>query len=138
MRSPRFRSTALAILMVHAIGACTTSAATPAASPSPPASATDVLTAYLTALKAGDCDRAHTFAAPTFVISNGELCGAVHVSAFTPLLGPTTNPDGVTFSTDLTTDGDGVSIRPGELMWFYSLARQPDGTWLLIGGGSGP
>jgi hypothetical protein len=98
-----------------------------------------VLTAYLTALKAGDCDSAHQLAAASFTESNGDLCGNVRVSAFSPLLGPATPKDGeVVFSTELTTSGGDFSMRDGQHTVFYTLDRQTNGAWRISGGGSGP
>jgi hypothetical protein len=131
----RGRHAATTLLALAAVAACGSRAGLPA-DPAPPAT---VLNAYLTALRAGDCDVAHALALSSFVIGNGELCGAVHVSAFTPLIGPAGPGDGeLVYSTTLTTDGDGVSIPAGDVIWFYALDRQPNGAWRLAGGGSGP
>jgi hypothetical protein len=98
-----------------------------------------VLGAYLTALRAGDCDTARALTMSTFVVGNGELCGALHVSAFSSLTGPATPDDReVVFATTLTTNGDGASIPAGDITWFYALDQQPSGAWRLAGGGSGP
>ena len=99
-----------------------------------------VLTRYLDALVVGDCARAHSFVGPTFVKGNGELCGSVDVSAFSPLSEPAhPNETEYVYSTTLLTSGsaDG-SIQPGSQLWFYDLLRQADGRWLIRGGGSGP
>jgi hypothetical protein len=102
----------------------------------PPAA---VLDAYLTALNAGDCQTARALVTSTFTIGNGELCGAVRVSAYRVNPTPATPADGeVIFATTLTTSGDGVSIPAGDVSWFYDLLRQPSGTWRIVGGGSGP
>lgn len=98
-----------------------------------------MLNAYLDALESDDCERARSLALPTFVVGNGELCGALDVLAFSQLMGPATPRDGeVIFSTTLTTRGDGVSIEEGDTLWFYQLVRQPNGAWRLAGGGTGP
>ena len=99
-----------------------------------------MLNAYLTALKAGDCGTAHRLVvASSFIVGNGELCGALNVSAFTPLTGPATpTNDEVVFSTELTTRGGDASMPDGEHTWFYELDRQPNGAWRITGGGSGP
>jgi hypothetical protein len=99
-----------------------------------------VLNAYLQAFLAGDCPTARRFAAPTFTPSNGELCGAVVVTAIrVHPNGPAGTGGELVYSTTLTTNGsrDG-SIDPGDTIWFYDLQRQGDGRWLLTGGGSGP
>jgi hypothetical protein len=111
---------------------------TPAGSPgvAPPEV---VLSDYLAALQAGDCRTAHQFATSTFIVGNGELCGVLHVSAFTPLTGPATPRDGeVVFSSELTTSGGDVSMPDGQHTWFYTLDRQSNGAWRITGGGSGP
>jgi len=123
----------LVLVATAAIGAC---GAVPLPEQSPPDL---VLNTYLDALEAGDCERARSLAMPTFVVGNGELCGALDVLAFSPLTGPATPRDGeVIFSTTLTTRGDGVSIEDGDTLWFYQLIRQPGGAWRLTGGGTGP
>jgi hypothetical protein len=98
-----------------------------------------VLVTYLQALVAGDCDGARRVTAPTFGKGNGELCGEVRVRAFEPPDGSAGSDTERVFHIILTTDGDGgQSIDPGRLAWFYSVQRQPDGRWLVAGGGSGP
>jgi hypothetical protein len=125
---------ALALVAVEITAACG-SRATP---PPDSASADVVLDAYLAALVAGDCDAGRTLATSTFTKGNGDLCGAVHVSAYTPPIGPAGTAEELVFSTTLTTSGDDVSVPSGENIWFYALKRQPSGAWRLTGGGSGP
>ena len=99
-----------------------------------------VLEAYLAALTRGDCATGRQLATETFRAGNGELCGATIVSA-SQIDGEPARPsaDQVTFSMSLTTSGDGGrSMEPGRRTWFYTLARQPNGPWRLVGGGSGP
>jgi hypothetical protein len=98
-----------------------------------------VLDAYLRSLLADDCGMGPKLGTSTFAKGNGELCGVTDVSAYRidadeqPLAGE------VVFATVLTTTGDnGQSIRAGELTWFYSLVRQPNGAWRITGGGTGP
>ncbi|HEV7195627.1 MAG TPA: hypothetical protein VGN19_06785 [Pedococcus sp.] len=107
--------------------------------PPPGASAHQVLSTYLQALQAGDCDTAHALAASTFVVGNGELCGDVDVKTFTVGGDAQVGDSEITFATQMVTDGsaDG-SIPAGNLTWFYSLKKQPSGSWRLISGGSGP
>lgn len=108
----------------------------------PPDSAApqEVLAAYLRALMRGDCAAGKALGTPTFGKGNGELCGATSVSSFR-IDGPAPDPNATewVFATTLVTTGsaDG-SIQPGELTWFYDLRRQPNGSWRLVGGGSGP
>ena len=99
-----------------------------------------VLDAYFGALVAGDCDTGRKLATATLVYGNGDLCGATRVSAYEINSVPARpNAAEVVFSTTVTTTGtaDG-SIHPGAMTWFYSLDKQPDGSWRLVGGGSGP
>ena len=78
-------------------------------------------------------------ATSAFVKGNGELCGGTDVTAYRIDGNVQPSPDEVIFTTILTTTGDdGRSIPAGEMIWFYSLMRQPDGAWRLTGGGSGP
>jgi hypothetical protein len=98
-----------------------------------------VLNTYLAALQADDCERTRSLITPSFVAGNGDLCGMLDVLAVGPLSEPATPQDGeLLFSTTLTTSGDGVSIEAGDTLWFYTLVRQPDGSWRIAGGGTGP
>jgi hypothetical protein len=126
---------AFALVVLTAISACGSLISLPPDSSPPDV----VLNAYLAALKAGDCETARALETPTLVVGNGELCGALEVRAFTPLHGPATPQDGeVVFSTVLTTKGGDVSMPDGDHDWFYTLIRQPNGSWRVAGGGSGP
>jgi hypothetical protein len=136
---------AIGLLVVVAIAGCGSSGGSPSDDPLPSGVAVDVappdvvLTRYLDALVAGDCERTRSFVAPTFVKGTGELCGALDVSAFTPLSDPARPSETeYAYSTTLTTSGDGASIPAGNQIWFYHLIRQADGQWLISGGGSGP
>ena len=107
----------------------------------PPADApaAAVMDAYLQALVAGDCSTAHALAASTFGPGTGELCGDVVVSSFSVKADPATpRDDEVVYATELVTEGsrDGTIPR-GRTTWFYDLERH-DGTWRLVGAGSGP
>ena len=137
MRSwDRTRAIVCTITMLLALVACTSTVAVPDDSAGPEV----VLDAYLRALVAGDCETGRALATATFREGNGELCGAVDVTAFRVDGGPLRpSPDEAVFSTTLTTTGsDDGSIKPGETIRFYSLGRQPNGSWRIVGGGSGP
>lgn len=130
-------SASLAVILAGAVAACGGSSFT-----IPPDSAAPavVLDAYLRALQAGDCAAGRALGTATFRPGNGELCGATKVSAFRVTGDPATpSSDEVVFATVLTTSGssDG-SVPAGDIIWFYSLDRQPNGAWRLAGGGSGP
>jgi len=113
----------------------------------PPVSAPPevVLDSYLRALVNGDCTTAGAFAVGTFTAFNGDLCGSVTVTAYR-IEG--NNLDGigrrvedaseVVYATMITTKGGGPELPDGNHTWFYSLDRQPDGSWRLAGGGTGP
>lgn len=92
-------------------------------------------------LIAGNCNAGRQLTTGTFVVGNGELCGATQVTSYSISRQPVTPSAAtdVTFATNLITTGttDG-SIRPGTLTWFYSLKLQADGSWRITGGGSGP
>ncbi|MGK2849772.1 MAG: hypothetical protein ACSLFN_02525 [Candidatus Limnocylindrales bacterium] len=125
----------VALLLAVLLGGCQPAVTIPLGAAPPEV----VLDAYLRALVADDCDTGRRLATSTFKAGNGELCGGTDVTAYR--IDGRTPPSGdeVVFSTVLTTTGDGgQSIRPGEMIWFYSLGRQPDDSWRLIGGGSGP
>ena len=113
--------------------------------PPVPAPPEVVLDTYLRALVKGDCAAAGALAVGTFTAFNGDLCGHVTVTAYRI---DGNNIDGlglrledvreVVFGTLITTRGGGFDLPDGEHAWFYSLARQPDGSWRLAGGGTGP
>jgi hypothetical protein len=110
----------------------------PIALPSKGATPAEVLNAYLRALKSGDCKTAHALATSTFSVGNGELCGHLSVKSYTPVGKPATPGNEVIFSTNLITQGGDASMPDGLHTWFYSLTKQADGAWRLVGGGSGP
>ncbi len=98
-----------------------------------------VLDAYLRSLVAGDCDTGWKLATETFTKGNGELCGATDVTAYEIDGKAQPSADEVVFGTTVTTTGDnGQSINPGQMIWYYSLKRQPNGAWRITGGGTGP
>ena len=136
-RVERVRAFGLGLAMlVLALAACQPAVAVPPDSAGPEV----VLDTYLRALVAGDCDTGRKLATATFGKGSGELCGATRVSAYR--IDPGTarpSADEVVYSTILTTTGtDDGSVKPGETLWFYSLDRQPSGSWRIAGGGTGP
>jgi hypothetical protein len=136
----RGRLLVLALLTAVASASCS-SAPTPQSFSLPPASAGAevVLDAYLRALVAGDCADGRKLTTATFVKGNGELCGDTHVSDYKinpePGGGGTEQVFATTLATSGTSDG---SIHAGTVTWFYQLDQQPDGSWRIAGGGSGP
>lgn len=107
----------------------------------PPDSATPetVLRAYLDAVVAGDCTKAHAFAASTFVFGNGELCGRLQMHSYAINPQPAGNPaNDLVFATTIRVTGGDQSMPDGDHTWFYTLKRQPNGAWRLTGGGSAP
>jgi hypothetical protein len=132
----RLRPAALAVVSLLALSACASTSTV--AQPSKDAAPAEVLGAYLRALKTGDCKAAHALATSTFTSGNGELCGHLRVKSYTPVGEPATSGDQATFSTDLITEGGDASMPDGLHTWFYTLLRQADGEWRLVGGGSGP
>ena len=114
------------------------SGSTPIALPSKDAAPAEVLDVYLRALKAGDCKTAHALTTSTFSFGNGELCGQLRVKSYTPVGKPATPGNEAIFSTNLITQGGDASMPDGLHTWFYSLTKQADGAWRLVGGGSGP
>jgi hypothetical protein len=133
-----FRQAALAVLTLLVLSACASTSTDPMALPSKEAGPAEVLGAYLRALKTGDCKAAHALATSAFTFSNGELCGQLSVKSYTPLGDPATPGDQAIFSTNLTTEGGDSSMPDGLHTWFYTLVKQADGAWRLVGGGSGP
>ncbi len=114
------------------------SGSNPTGLPSKDAAPAEVLGAYLRALKTGDCNTAHALTTSTFAFGNGELCGHIKVKSYTPVGNPATPGDQAIFSTNLITEGGDASMPDGLHTWFYTLTRQADGAWRLVGGGSGP
>ena len=72
-----------------------------------------VLEAYLHAFKAGDCATAHALGTSSFVVGNGELCGALDLISYTISTPPATpNDHEVVFGTlETTHGGDGSGAR---------------------------
>lgn len=101
-----------------------------------------VVTGYLTAARAGQCEEAAAvyWSTPDREGPRGDLCEFT-ISAFD--VGSHQEPS-ATERTDvvsvlLTTDGSpDDTVPPGRIVWFYVLDRQPDGTWRITEGGSGP
>jgi hypothetical protein len=123
------------LLLALVVAACAQDVTEPLDSTDPDV----VLDTYLRALLAGDCDTGGKLATESFSKGNGELCGLTRVTAYRIDGSVQPSPDEVVFSSRITTTGtDDHSIVPGEMIWFYSLHRQPDGSWRLAGGGSGP
>jgi len=124
------------MVLVLLLGACAPAVALPPDSASPEV----VLDTYLRALVAGDCAIGHKLAVGTFSTSNGDLCGSTQVKAY-GILGAPAQPttDEEVFATTLTTTGTADGTLPaGQITWFYALDRQPNGSWRISGGGSGP
>jgi hypothetical protein len=107
----------------------------------PPDSASPraVLDVYLKALVTGDCVSAYALATDSFGPTNGNLCGSLSVTAYHVNATPATPNSGeVVFATTVTTKGGDETLRDGDHTWFYTLQRQPNGSWRLTGGGTGP
>ena len=70
-----------------------------------------VLQTYLRALVAGDGETAHALATSTFVLGNGELCGAdgIRVTSW-EILNPYSND--ADFAVNLTIDGGNEVMHP--------------------------
>ena len=135
----RLRRAAPAVVVsLLVLSACASTATDPIALPSKDAAPIEVLDAYMRALKAGDCKAAHALATSTFTFGNGELCGHLSVKSYTPVGDPATPGDQANFSMNLITEGGDASMPDGLHTWFYTLTRQVDGAWRLVGGGSGP
>ena len=132
------RAVPAVVVSLLVLSACASTATDPIALPSKDAAPIEVLGAYMRALKAGDCKAAHALATSTFTFGNGELCGHLSVKSYTPVGNPATPGDQANFSMNLITEGGDASMPDGLHTWFYTLARQADGAWRLVGGGSGP
>lgn len=104
------------------------------------ASPSDVLDAYPGAFTAHDCATASTLTTRTFTHGNGELCGDVTIDSFTRAAGGAVNGNEITYAITLhvVTGSKDCTIPAGDVTWFYELRHQPDGSWKIVGGGSGP
>ena len=104
-----------------------------------PTSPGQVVEAYLAAFRVGDCDEGGRWTSESFP-GNGDLCGFVTIDDYTVNGAATPTPDQQVFAVDLhVTKGSADGTVPdGNVTWFYQLNRQSDGTWKIIGGGSGP
>lgn len=121
------------------LAGCASAPDAPIALPSAGADARTVLSVYLEALKAGDCQTASQLATASFTVGNGELCGHLTVHSYTEPGQPGLPGNGeAIFSTVLTVSGADGSMTNGRNTWFYVLKQQADGQWRLVGGGSGP
>ena len=126
----------VAAIAVLVLGSCAREVS--AALPPDDAPAAAVLDAYLQFLRSGDCESARALGTNSFA-HDGELCGDLTVSAYTPLGDPAVPRDGeVEYSTTLTIGGGDGSMPDGDHTRFYALAKQSDGAWRIVGGGSGP
>jgi ketosteroid isomerase-like protein len=126
-------------LVLGVLAGCASTSTTPITLPSAGADARTVLSVYLKALKAGDCQTARQLTTSTFSVGNGELCGALKVLSYTePGQAALPGNGEAIFPVELTVTGGDGSLRQGENTWFYDLKQQPDGQWRLVGGGSGP
>ncbi|MEJ7648339.1 MAG: hypothetical protein WKF57_04710 [Nakamurella sp.] len=120
-----------------------------AGTPSDPGSETpdlrtplSVVTGYLAAARAGRCEEAAAtyWGPPPAVGERGDLCDST-ISDFDvgPREAPSASARTDVVAATLTTDGSSdQTVPPGTIVWFYQLERQPDGTWRIIEGGSGP
>ena len=133
------RAAAWSVILALSLAAC--QGPTPTAPP-PGTGAAAVLTWYLDAFKRGDCQTAReVWVTVTPTTGDGDLCRATTLSAYTfDQTTPATPSDTEqVFATTLTTTGTAdLSVEAGQMIWFFDLKRQPDGTWLIAGGGSGP
>ena len=124
-------------LLALLVAACAPAVSLPTDSASPEV----VLDTYLRALVAGDCSTASKLGVGAFKDrGSGNLCGDTRVSAY-GLLGDPARPSSgeQVFATTLTTTGSADGTVPaGEITWFFTLRYQPDGSWRITGGGSGP
>lgn len=130
----------LVLLTATATASCSPAPAAPAFSMPPASAGADVvLDTYLRAVVAGDCADARRLTTATFGKGSGELCGDPGVSAYKVNPVPAGGATELVYATTVTTgDSSDGSIRAGSMTWFYDLVKQPDGTWRVAGGGSGP
>ena len=104
-----------------------------------------VLEQFFNALGSGDSERANSFIAPDQRVSDWSVdrlevgpitpLGSEGRSWLEPVLGP--GPERTFVAPIRMWPGDG-GVTPGELLsWSWTLQRDSDGTWLLIGWGEG-
>jgi hypothetical protein len=98
-----------------------------------------VLSAYLEAVKQGECSVAERY----FIGEpyNGDLCHLPGLRLLDYRIdgGPATpSPDEADFAVTITITGGDQTMPDGDLLWFFDLHRQPGGSWRITGAGSGP
>ncbi len=135
----RRRHRTVVVVLLLALGVVACGGAAVSLSPDS-ATPREILTTYLTALVAGDCEVGRALAASAFADGSGDLCGETDVTTFGILGEPAEPRDGeVVFTTHLVTSGTGDgTVPPGGITWFFDLQRTSTGPWRLDGGGSGP
>ncbi len=99
------------------------------------AAARAVLDGYLEAFARGDCRAADRFWTPG---SHGNLCGLSASDIQVTGAGLPFRDGEVGFATTMTTRGGDGSMPDGRHVWFYTVTRQRDGSWMITAGGSGP
>ncbi|QNK80481.1 hypothetical protein [Nakamurella sp. PAMC28650] len=102
-----------------------------------------VVRGYLEAVEARDCATADRyFVGGQAQLGNGDLChaGSLRLLGYQTVGVPATpSPEEAVVAVRITTSGSSDGTIPsGETTWFLDLHRQPDGYWLIAGGGSGP
>lgn len=92
------------------------------------------------AFRANDFATADKLTTKAFSTVNGDLCSTVSIDSYTHPTHPATTNGEMIYGITLHVVGrskDGT-IPAGDLQWFYTLQHQTDGSWRLIGGGTGP
>ncbi len=104
-------------LALGLLAGCASTSNRPIALPSAGADARTVLSVYLEALKAGDCQTVSKLATATFSFGNGELCGHLTVQSYTEPGQPGLPGNGeAIFSTVLSVTGADASMNNGKNM----------------------
>ncbi len=120
------------------LAGCANAPHAPIALPSAGADPRTVVSVYLEALQAGDCQTASQLTTASFA-TNGELCGHFGVRSYTAPSQPGFPGNGEAIvSTVLTFTHPDASLNHGKSVWFYVLRYQAaDGQWRLVSGGTG-
>lgn len=130
---------ALGVMCASVAAACSSTRAATIELPGIDASPSQVLDTYLAAFQANDCPQVASLTTPAFV-NNGDLCGHVTIDSFErgPDHAVVGNETSYAVSLQIASGTlDGTPPR-NPVLWFFILQRQPDGSWKLTSGGSGP
>jgi hypothetical protein len=130
------------LVLVMALASCA------GVSPTPPPTAEpvmpddsgprEVLEVFLKSLVIHDCAVTRQLSTEAGFVEIGGFCQRIYVANFAIADGVTVQPDALRFTTRLTINPGSDVFPEGDQTVHFSLARQSNGAWRVIGGGAGP